>query len=234
MREFLTAPLVAFYTAALGPSAMALAFVDPRKAYDLAVLWARLILRSFNVRVRLEGAENLPAGPAVVMANHQSHLDVPALFDVLPFMIRFVAKKELSMIPIFGPAMRALGHIIIDRSDHEQATKTLNEAAKHIRGGTTVVIFPEGTRSRDGQLLPFKKGGFVLALQAGVPIVPITISGSRDCLPRGSTAIRPGEIVVRVHPPIDPAQYGLERKEALMQAVRTAIEEGLPRDRRSG
>lgn len=232
MREFLAVPVVTVYTTALASLAMAVAFVNPKKAYGLAILWARLILRSFGVNVRLLGAEHLPKGPAIIMANHQSYLDVLALFDQLPVMLHFVAKMELAHIPVFGPAMRSLGHIFIDRRNHEQATRTLNEAAQNIRDGTTVVIFPEGTRSPEGQLLPFKKGGFVLALKAGVPIVPITITGSRECLPRGGVAIYPGEIRLRIHPPIDPSAYGMERKEALMQAVRAAIEEGLQQNNR--
>lgn len=165
--------------------------------------WARAILRAAGVRVEMEGAEGLRRGPQVLVANHESWFDVLVLSAYLPVDYRFVAKKELARIPIFGPAWQACGHIAIDRQDREAAIESLGEARRQVDDESpTIVMFPEGTRSPDGALHAFKKGAFVLAIQAGVPVVPAGIVGSRAVMEKGSFRVRAGTIRVRIGEPI--------------------------------
>lgn len=194
----------------------------------IARLWARILLGLCRVRVVVRGAEKIrPPGPYVFLSNHQSQFDIPAAILAIPLQFRVLAKKELFHIPIFGWALRLSGFVGIERSNREKAIRSLDEAAGRIRKGRSLLIYAEGTRSPDGSLLPFKKGGFILAIQAGVPVIPLTILGSRSVLPKGSLRIRPGTIGVVVGDPIDPRRYPLEEKEALMKKVREAMSEAL-------
>jgi 1-acyl-sn-glycerol-3-phosphate acyltransferase len=188
--------------------------------------WARSLLWAAGVKVELEGLEHLsPGEPAVIVANHESWFDVFALVVHLPVDTRFVGKIELTRIPFFGPSWLACGHIAIDRSDRQKAIESLRVAGETLRReGAAVVMFPEGTRSADGELLPFKKGAFVLALQTGVPVVPVGVSGSRDIMPKGSWRIRSGTIVVRVGPPIPSEGRGEGARDALLQHSRAEVE----------
>ncbi|MGH9750191.1 MAG: lysophospholipid acyltransferase family protein [Candidatus Polarisedimenticolia bacterium] len=167
-----------------------------------------------------------PAGPCVYIANHQSQLDIPALIRALPASTRFIAKKELLYVPIFGWALWLAGFVFVDRRDRDKAIRSLEMAARKVRTGTPILVFAEGTRSPDGRLLPFKKGGFVLAMQAGVPIVPVTVRGGTEILPKGSLRIRPGRIEVSIGDPIDTTRYSFETRDALIADVRRRIEAG--------
>lgn len=188
-------------------------------------VWVWLILKTAGVKVKVKGLENIPKNSAcVLMSNHQSHFDVVSLFSVIPLRIYFLAKKELLKIPVFGWAMFLIGHIFIDRSDRESAFKSIDQAAKKVKNGKNVMVFPEGTRSPDGELLPFKKGGFVLAIKSGVPVLPIGIYGSNKILPKGSLRISSGVINVVVGKPIDTRNFSVEEKEKLMDVVRKEIE----------
>ena len=187
--------------------------------------WAGTILAACGVRVRARGNSE-PPGPVIYMTNHQSHFDVLALIKVLPGQYRVIAKKELFSIPVFGWAIGLAGFIRIDRDNREAAFQSLDRAAGKIRSGLSVVIFAEGTRSADGRLLPFKKGGFMLALRSGVPVVPVSISGSRAVLARDSLDIRPGSIDVVIGAPVDTTAYALETRDELMAAVRRGVEAG--------
>jgi 1-acyl-sn-glycerol-3-phosphate acyltransferase len=192
---------------------------------DAPRAWSGRILRAGRVDVVLEGLEHIEAAkPAVLVCNHESWFDVFALAANLPMDYRFVAKKELASVPIFGPAWRACGHISIDRSDHASAVASLDEAGHRIRkDGAVVIMFPEGTRSRTAEMLPFKKGAFVLAIKLGVPVVPIGISGSRAVMPKGSWTIRKGTIRIRVGEPI-PVEGLTERdRNQLLARAREAI-----------
>ena len=145
-----------------------------------ARLWARLALALSGSCVTLHGSENLPPGPVIFMSNHQSNFDILALLVTMPRHIHWIAKKELFDIPVFGLSMRRGGYIPLDRGDGRKAMRSMDDAARMIRNGRSVVMFPEGTRSPDGRLLPFKRGGFILARKAGVPVVPVTIIVGTD------------------------------------------------------
>jgi 1-acyl-sn-glycerol-3-phosphate acyltransferase len=170
--------------------------------------------------------------PYIYMSNHQGSYDIFALLSCLPVQFRWIAKKELFAIPILGWAMGAANYISIDRSGRRRALESIERAARKIKGGVSVVIFPEGTRSRDGSIQPFKRGGFTLALKSGVPIIPITINGSRDVMPRDSMRVRPGEIRVSVDGAIQTTPFSLRERNVLMEKVRETIERNLAADGR--
>jgi 1-acyl-sn-glycerol-3-phosphate acyltransferase len=222
--------LMVLYTAVLGGVAILVCLVVPggRAFWPLARLWARLLMRAGGVGWRASFETPLgPGRPRVYVANHQSQFDIPALILALPQPVRFVTKRELLYVPIFGQALWLAGFVFVDRGDRERAIRSLERAARRIRAGASVLVFAEGTRSPDGRLLPFKKGGFVLALQAGAPIVPVTVSGGRAVLPKGSLRLRPGRIDVRFAAPIDTTGYPLDARDDLIAAVRERITAGL-------
>lgn len=197
-----------------------------RVIHDAPRQWSSGILRAAGVRVRYENLERLPQGRAqILVANHESWFDVFALAATLPVDYRFVGKQELARIPVFGPAWLAAGHYSIDRSDRQAAIGSLDRVGRRMKeGGHTVVLFPEGTRSADGRLGPFKKGAFVMAINAGVPVVPVAIRGSRQIMPKGRWTARGGEIVVRVGESISTEGYGVEDRDALTRVAKGRIE----------
>ena len=205
-----------------------LSFISPDYQHTYDRFWGRVSLLLAGVGLKVEGRENLPRGQAVIyMANHQSNFDIPALFAGLPGQFRWLAKEELFHVPLFGLAMRRSGYIPINRTDRVKAVQSMNQAARRIASGTSVTIFPEGTRSPDGSLRPFKKGGFMLARKSGAPIVPVAISGSYDIMPKHSRWIRGGTIRVRISPPLQTADCTAADRGQLMEEVRKAIEVGL-------
>lgn len=183
-----------------------------------------------NSRIALTVRGSVPPGTFVVMSNHQSHYDVPCLYAVLGGKLRMVAKTELFSIPLFGQALRASGMIEIDRKSHARAVASLARARHQIASGTHVWIAPEGTRSETGELLPFKVGGFVLALDTGTPILPVTIQGTRAILPVGTALTRADEgVTMTIHAPVDVAPFAGDRagRKALVSEVRAAIASAL-------
>jgi 1-acyl-sn-glycerol-3-phosphate acyltransferase len=172
--------------------------------YRINQFWTWVILRIAGTSLRVEGLDNIDPGRSYVfMVNHQSNIDIPVLVQSLhPFQLRWIAKKELLWVPFFGWAMWATKHITVDRSDPLDAVRSLERAKERIAAGVSVVIFPEGTRSRDGKLLRFKKGGFLLAVQTQTTIVPVTINGSSKVLPVGGWRLRRGTIEVIVDKPV--------------------------------
>jgi 1-acyl-sn-glycerol-3-phosphate acyltransferase len=187
--------------------------------------WARVLLRAAGVRVVLENANTIdPDVPQVLVANHVSWVDVLTLAAFTPGRYVFVAKKEVENILYFGRAVRACGHVFIDRQDHQRALQSLEVAKKKLEEERpTVIMFPEGTRSATGELQPFKKGAFVLALQTGTEIVPTAILGSRAVMPKGSFRIRAGTVTVRFGTPIPVAGLELGQRDALMRKTREAL-----------
>lgn len=191
-------------------------------------IWAcRFVLRVGGVRLEVYGREKIPAGqPVVFMPNHQSNCDPPAVITVLP-PTRVMAKKGLFAVPILGRAMRMRGFVPVDRQNRERAMQAIEEGVKALQAGESFMIYPEGKRSSDGRLLPFKKGAFVLAIRAQVPIVPISISGASKVMPKGAFAIRPGVVRITIHDPISTAGCSVEEREELSERVREAILSGL-------
>ncbi|HEY7319346.1 MAG TPA: lysophospholipid acyltransferase family protein [Candidatus Binatia bacterium] len=167
-------------------------------------LWSRLILAICRVTVKVKGLSQLePRHPYVFMVNHQSHVDIPVLVQSLPaFQLRWIAKRELLWVPFFGWAMWSGKHITVNRADRFDASGSLKKAKQRMTGGISLVIFPEGTRSSDGHLLPFKRGGLLLAAKTQTPIVPVTIVGSSAILPKGDWRVRSGQIEVTVGAPV--------------------------------
>ncbi len=194
-----------------------------------ARFWGLLGIRMAGIKVTVTGTDNLPDDPIIVMSNHASNFDILAMQGYFPRPLSWIAKKELFKIPVFGNSMKRGGYIPLDRGDGRKALKSIDEAAKIIREGRSVILFPEGTRTRDGQMLPFKRGGFLLAARAGVPVVPVTILGSFSINPGGSLGLNLGRTVqIKIHPPVNIPER-MKRAEAevyLMQHVENAIGAG--------
>ncbi len=190
----------------------------------LARLWAHLILVFSGVKVTVTSRTKLERDqPYVFMANHQSSADIWAVLVAVPVRLRFIAKKQLGRIPFLGWGMQAARFIFIDRTNAQAARRSIDEAKKRIRGGESVVLFPEGTRSRDGVLLPFKRGGFHLALDSEVPIVPIALVGTRAVMPKGALFVRARPVTVLIGEPIVTLGLTAADRHQLASRVRDAI-----------
>ncbi len=190
----------------------------------IARFWGKAILVVNRTRVDVNGLSNIVPGQSYIfMANHQSNFDIPVLLGCLPVQFRWLAKAELFKIPVFGRAMRGAGYIPIDRFNQESAFESIRQAAGKIKNGVSVMIFPEGTRSLDGHIQAFKKGGFVMAVDSGVPIVPIVIRGTREIMPKGRLRIDPGNVRMEIKAPIATSGYTRDTKQGLMEHVRSVI-----------
>ena len=200
---------------------------DPhgKRVYRINQFWAWWVLRLGRISLEVTGLENIdPGRQYVFMVNHQSNIDIPVLIQSLSrFQLRWIAKRELLWVPLFGWAMWATKHIMVDRSNPLAAARSLQRARERMAAGISIVVFPEGTRSRDGRLLRFKKGGFLLAVQTGAQIVPVTVNGSARVLPAGGWRLRPGGIEVFVHEPIAVDGYRAGKLTALTEQVRATI-----------
>jgi len=195
-----------------------------RVVHRYARLWGKVALLANRVKVKVEGMEQLKGeGPYIFMSNHQGSYDIFALLGYLPFQFKWLAKKELFSIPFFGWTMAAAGYISIDREGTRKTVEAINEAARKIREGMSLVIFPEGSRSPNGSIQPFKKGGFTLAIKSKVPIIPIAITGSREIMPKEKLTATSGEIKIRMDHPIETKNYSLKDRESLMEKVNQAI-----------
>ena len=195
--------------------------------YAIAMWIARTGLGIAGVRIEVEGLEQIdPDATYIFMCNHVSNLDPPILIPKLPRRTSVLVKKELFQVPILGRAMLMGDLVPVDRRNREAAVNSMRDAEKVMARGLNMTVFPEGTRSPDGRLLPFKKGPFYLAMDSGVPIVPVTILGSELLMPKGSSTIHPGLVRLRFHPPISPVQF--TEKEQLIAAVRREIASALP------
>ncbi len=197
-----------------------------KMGHRIARRWAKVMLWVTGVRVSIEGTGQVPKeGSYIFMSNHQGSYDIFALHAHLPFDFKWLAKKELFSIPFFGWTMAAAGYISIDREGNRDTVRAMNEAAQKIRDGMSVLIFPEGSRSPDGSIQPFKKGGFSLAIKSKVPIVPVAIAGSREIMPKGQKVPNPGTIRIRVGKPIETRDCALKDWSAVMKQVAEVISE---------
>jgi 1-acyl-sn-glycerol-3-phosphate acyltransferase len=213
-------------TAFMSGCAVAFAFMTPDEnmIHRVANIWAKMLLAIANTKVEIVGAENVIMGkPQIFMANHQSDFDILIVLAHLQGQFRWIVKKELFQIPLFGRAMQSAGYIEIDRGDREKAMLSLDKAAMKIREGKSVMSFPEGTRSKDGRIKPFKHGMFYLAIKSGVPIVPISIIGAGEIMPRRSLRIKPGKITMVIDKPIDISGYSIENRQELIDRVQNII-----------
>jgi 1-acyl-sn-glycerol-3-phosphate acyltransferase len=230
LRGLYATVVLAIATSALGIPAIAISLL--KRGSDatmrLGKLWSRIMLSAVGARVTYEGLDHCRAHmPCIYIANHQSNVDIWALIRALPPPTRFVAKESIFRIPVLGWAMATAGFVPIDRSNRSRAVRSLMVAAERVRSGRPVVLFPEGTRSTTGSLLPFKKGPFHLALQAGVPVVPIAISGSGRILPRRSLRVTPGPVLVRFLPAIEVTEFLPDDHGGLLEKVRGALLQAL-------
>jgi 1-acyl-sn-glycerol-3-phosphate acyltransferase len=189
----------------------------------IAGVWSRNLLAIARVAVEVDGLENVPPGAAVYAANHASALDIPIVFGHVPADFRIIHKRSLRLLPVLGQAMWAAGHIAIDRSNPFRARRSLQAAAERIRQGTSVVVFPEGTRSPDGTVRRFKRGSFALALDARTPVVPVSLIGVKELVPRGLFSLAPGTVRVRISPLVPVEGRAHEEAEALAEEVRQLV-----------
>jgi 1-acyl-sn-glycerol-3-phosphate acyltransferase len=188
--------------------------------------WAGLVLKIAGIKLDVHGLEHLkPGQPYIFISNHQSTFDIMSCLAVIPGAARFIAKQELFRVPVFAQGMRAVGMIPIDRGNSKKARESLDKAIVEIKQGVSVIIFPEGTRSKDGNIQPFKKGGFVLALKGGIPIVPMVISGAMQIMRKKSMFLDKGTIRLEFLHPVDTTQYSYDQRNRLLQEVRTQIME---------
>ena len=218
--------LIYSYTAVCGALSLVGSLVDSggRWQHFCARLWSWLILKTSGIRVMVEGLENLdPHETAIYCANHASAMDIPILFVHLPVQFRFLAKRSLFHLPFLGWHLRRSGYIAVDRVRPHEARKGFDRAARKIREGRPVVMFPEGTRSRTTEMLPFKNGGFYLAILSGVPIVPITLNGTRHVLKPDTYHVRAGQTEMIIHAPIATAGLTMKDAAALSRRVREQI-----------
>ncbi|MDH4322035.1 MAG: 1-acyl-sn-glycerol-3-phosphate acyltransferase [Desulfobulbaceae bacterium] len=218
------APVLTIITSIAGLAGTMLFGMSASSAQRFPRLWAKILLAVSGVTVTIKGGGSLANGnPYIFAGNHQSQFDIFVLQGCLDHDFRWLAKQELFEVPVFGAAMRRVGYIPVDRTHSRAAVKSLDEAAQRIAAGTSVIIFPEGTRSGDGELLPFKSGAMVLAIKAGVPVVPMAIVGTHAILPKGRLLAKPGKVVIRLGEPIETSGYKASQKHELAERLQAAV-----------
>lgn len=228
---FYLIPAISVYTIVLGTLSIGSSLFDRRGffAHGCARLWAHLILRTTGVTVRASGVERLdPARNYVLASNHQSIYDIPVLFDTIPLQLRIVAKASLGRFPFLGWHLRRTGHLLVQRDN--PGAGVFKRMARLIGDGVSLIVFPEGTRSRDGRVARFKGGPFLIAIDAGLPIVPVSVSGSRHVMQKGRLMTRPGTVRVVVHEPIPAGGLTREDARALADRVRAVVAQGVQVD----
>jgi 1-acyl-sn-glycerol-3-phosphate acyltransferase len=228
---FWTIPLTIFFAVlAICSSFMSKSGNMPHR---VARIWARCLLIVGGIRVSVKGYDNIdPQKPYIYMSNHLSNFDIPVLLAYLPVQFRWLAKAELFKIPIFGYAMQRAGYISINRSDRKSAIASLQQAAIKVRDGASILIFPEGTRSLEYRIQSFKKGGFVLAVDSGVPIVPVVINGTWRIMAKDRIWIQSGNVQLHIGKPIETSAFNRKTKDELMEKVRGVIIESFEKGKK--
>jgi 1-acyl-sn-glycerol-3-phosphate acyltransferase len=221
-------PMFGLLTSLLGAIGIAVAKFSTRLSEWAGVAWGRGVCLLNFTPVRVKGREHVqPEQSYVILANHQSHFDIFTVYGHLNIPFRWVMKEELRKAPFIGWYTSAAGHVFVDRSNQEKARASLETAKARLANGLSVFFFPEGTRSLDGRLTPFKKGGFHTALDLGLPILPVSISGTWKVLPCKTFKLLPGNPTITIHPPIDTTRFNLDRMDELVAQARAAIGKGL-------
>jgi 1-acyl-sn-glycerol-3-phosphate acyltransferase len=205
---------------------------NPDPLYWAGINGVMFFVRAVGVRVRVVGKERIPAGVCLFVANHTSSADAPAVVGAIPRRIAILLKESLFRYPLVGSAFRLARFIPVNRRERDSALDSLEKAIEELRGGQSFLIYPEGTRSPDGRLQEFKKGAVVMAIKAGVPIVPVACSGAHRVMEKRSMDIHPGEILVEFLEPIDAAAYSFDQRDELNQRVHDELAAGLPQDQR--
>ncbi len=226
IRSFATYIAISLYVLIVGPPGMLVAWLTGAKAhlYVLGHIGVRLGLALTGIRFRIAGAEHVQRGRAAIYcSNHQSNIDPPMLFTALHPRMHILYKAEINAIPILARAFRFGGFIPVDRRNKEAALRSIEAGAASLRAGNSFLIFPEGTRSRDAELLPFKKGGFIMAIKAQVPIVPVAIQGARAAMQKGSAIVRPVSVSIRVGEPLETFGVTLADRDAVIAQTRERI-----------
>ena len=192
----------------------------------------RVTMRIAGIHIRVEGTENIPPGVCVFAANHASNIDPVALVPNIPRRVALLAKKEVFRVPILSKALHLAKLVPVDRADREAAAESVDIAIQYLKEGLSFLVYPEGTRSPHGHLLPFKKGTFVMAIRAGVPVVPVSLAGTQRLMRKGDWTLHPGEVVVRYGPPVDASEYSPDQRDVLRQRVQDLVAAGLPEDQK--
>ena len=231
IRSLITYAAILAYIAVVGPIGLFVGVVLrwKRALYALGHGGVWLALTLSGIRYRVAGREHLPGGAVVFCSNHESNVDPPVLFQALHPQLHILYKAELHRFPLMGTLFDIGGFVPIDRGDRDQAMASIERGAESLRRGNSFLIFPEGTRSRTGQLLPFKKGGFIMAIQAPAPIVPVAVQGGRAAMRKGSAFVRPVRVSVRIGKPIPTEGLTAEDRVALIEDVRQSVQELLDR-----
>ncbi|HEY6384683.1 MAG TPA: lysophospholipid acyltransferase family protein [Candidatus Acidoferrum sp.] len=234
LRTLFIAVFLSLYILILGPPLLLYTLVsrhiDP--LYWAGLRGVMFFVRAVGVRIRVEGKAKIPAGVCLFVANHTSSADAPAVVGAIPRRIAVLLKESLFKWPIVGQAFTLARFIPVNRKDRESAISSVEKAAEAMRAGQSFLIYPEGTRSPNGHLQEFKKGAVVLAIKAGVPVVPVLCSGAHRVMPKHSMVIHPGEILVEFLDPIDASRYSWAERDILNQRVHDAMAAGLPPDQR--
>jgi 1-acyl-sn-glycerol-3-phosphate acyltransferase len=234
IRTAIIAVFLSLYTVVLGPPLILYTLVT-RSAdlmYWTGVKGLVFITWAMGLRVQVEGLENIPAGVCMFAANHTSNADAAAIVGAVPRRLAIFGRKSLFDIPIVGLAFRLAKFVPVDRGNREAGVNAVKQAVEYIKSGSSFLVYPEGTRSPDGRLQRFKKGAFIMAIEAGIPIVPLACSGAHRVMKKNSLVIHPGKVTVQFGKPIDAVGYTVEQRDALAIRVHDAIAEQLPEDQK--